>query len=158
MARVGPSGELVLLEDQDRSLWNQGRIEEGQRVFDRAIARGRPGPYVLQAAIAGAHAEDRPWEEIVGIYNRLAELDRSPVVHLNRAVAIALSGRLEDGLALVDQLGELEGYHLFHAARADLLRRLDRRPEAAEAYRTALELTANEAERGYLERRLREVA
>jgi RNA polymerase sigma-70 factor, ECF subfamily len=158
MARVGPSGELVLLEDQDRTLWNRSRIEEGQRVFDRAIARGRPGPYVLQAAIAAAHAEDRPWEEIVGIYDRLAELDRSPVVHLNRAVAVALSGRLEDGLALVEQLGELEGYHLFHAARADLLRRLDRRPEAAAAYRTALELTANEAERGYLERRLREVA
>jgi RNA polymerase sigma-70 factor, ECF subfamily len=142
-ARVAASGELVLLEDQDRSLWNSDRVEEGLHVLDRAVARGGPGPYVLQAAIAAAHAEDRPWEE---------------VVRLNRAVAVALAGRIEDGLAQVEQLRELEGYHLFHAARADLLRRLDRRPEAAAAYRAALELTANEAERGYLERRLHEVA
>jgi RNA polymerase sigma-70 factor, ECF subfamily len=157
-ARVGPDGELVLLEDQDRDLWNRDRIEEGLRVLDRAVALRRPGPYQLQAAIAAAHAEGRPWEEIVLLYDRLAQLEPSPVVELNRAVAVALSGRLEDGLALVDRLDGLDGYHLLHAARADLLRRLDRREEAAAAYRRALELTTNEAETRYLGRRLLEVS
>jgi RNA polymerase sigma-70 factor, ECF subfamily len=156
-ARVGPGGELVLLEDQDRALWNRDRIDEGLRVLEHAVARRRRGPYVLQAAIAAAHAEDRPSEDIVGLYDRLAELDSSPVVLLNRAVAIALAGRVEEALALVDGLDNLVGYHLFHAARADLLRRLERRDEAAVAYELALELTANEAERGYFERRLAEV-
>jgi len=156
-ARVGPEGELVLLEDQDRGLWNGDRIDEGLRVLDRGVSLGAPGRYVLQAAIAAAHAEDRPWDEIVALYDRLLELDPSPVVRLNRAVAVALAGRLEEGLCLVEELDSLEAYHLFHAARADLLRRLDRRPEAAAAYRQALELTENEAERGYFRRRLAEV-
>jgi RNA polymerase sigma-70 factor (ECF subfamily) len=157
-ARVGPDGELVLLEDQDRALWNTDRIEEGLRVLERAIALRRAGPYQLQAAIAAAHAEERPWSEIVLLYDRLAQLDPSPVVELNRAVAVAFAGRIEDGLALVDRLDGLEEYHLLHAARADLLRRLDRRAEAAAAYRRALALTGNEAESRYLERRLLEVS
>ena len=156
-ARVAPSGELVLLEDQDRTLWNQERIAEGLRVLERSLALRRAGPYVLQAAIAAAHAQDRPWDEIVELYDRLAVVDPSPIVLLNRAVAVALAGRVEEGLLLVDELSSLEAYHLFHAARADLLRRLDRRDEAADAYRQALELTASEVERGYFERRLSEV-
>ena len=157
-ARVGPDGELVLLEDQDRSLWSRERIAEGLRVLERAVSLRRAGPYQLQAAIAAAHAEGRPWSEIAQLYDRLVVFDPSPVVGLNRAVAIALAGRIEDGLALVERLDELDGYHLLHAARADLLRRLDRRDEAAAAYRRALELTANEAESRYLERRLLEVS
>jgi len=158
LARVGPDGELVLLEDQDRTLWDEGRIGEGLRVLERAISLRRPGPYQLQAAIAAAHVEGRPWSEIATLYDRLAEIDASPVVQLNRAVAIALSGRVDEGLALVDELGGLGEYHLLHAARADLLRRLDRRAEAAASYRRALELTANDSERRYLEGRLREVS
>ena len=157
-ARIGPSGELVLLEDQDRALWDRSRIGEGLRVLERAGSIGRSGPYQLQAAIAAAHAEDRPWGEIALLYDRLAELDPSPVVRLNRAVAIALSGRVDEALALIDDLAGLEGYHLLYAARADLLRRLDRREEAVAAYRQALELTANDAERHYLEGRLREMS
>jgi RNA polymerase sigma-70 factor (ECF subfamily) len=157
-ARVGPDGELVLLEDQDRALWNADRIAEGLRVLDRAVSLRRAGPYQLQAAIAAAHAEGRPWSEIVLLYDGLAQLDPSPVVELNRAVAVALAGRIEDGLALVDRLDGLDEYHLLHAARADLLRRLDRRDEAAASYRRALELTGNEAESRYLERRLLEVS
>jgi RNA polymerase sigma-70 factor (ECF subfamily) len=157
-ARIGPRGELVLLEDQDRTLWDRHRIDEGLRVLERAVTLGRAGPYVLQAAIAAAHAEDRPWDEIVLLYDRLAEIAPSPVVALNRAVAVALAGRLEEGLALVDALAELEGYHLLRATRADLLRRLERRPEAASAYRLALEITTNEAERRFLEGRLAEVS
>ena len=158
LARVGPDGELVLLEDQDRTLWDEGRIGEGLRVLERAISLRRPGPYQLQAAIAAAHVEGRPSSEIATLYDRLAEIDASPVVQLNRAVAIALSGRVDEGLALVDELGGLGEYHLLHAARADLLRRLDRRAEAAVSYRRALELTANDSERRYLEGRLREVS
>jgi RNA polymerase sigma-70 factor (ECF subfamily) len=157
-ARVGADGELVLLDDQDRSLWDRARIDEGMRVLERAVSLRRPGPYQLQAAIAAAHAESRPWTEIVALYDRLGELDPSPVVQLNRAVAVALSGELERGLALMDGLEGLGGYHLLHAARADLLRRLDRRDEAAASYRRALELTANEPETRYLERRLAEVS
>ncbi len=157
-ARVGADGELVLLADQDRSLWNGKRIAEGLRMLERAVSLRRPGPYQLQAAIAAAHAEDRPWSEIVLLYDRLAEVEPSPVVELNRAVAIALSGRVEDGLALLDGIEGLDEYHLLHAARADLYRRLDRRHEAAAAYRRALELTANEPASRYLERRLAEVS
>ncbi|MGH3076649.1 MAG: RNA polymerase sigma factor [Gaiellaceae bacterium] len=157
-ARTGPSGELVLLEDQDRGLWDRTRIGEGLRVLERAASLGRPGPYQLQAAIAAAHVEDRPWSEIAALYDRLVELDTSPVVRLNRAVAVALSGRIDEGLGLVDDLEGLGDYHLLHAARADLLRRLDRREEASAAYRQALELTANDTERRYLEGRLREVS
>ena len=157
-ARVGADGELVLLADQDRSLWNGKRIAEGLRMLERAVSLRRPGPYQLQAAIAAAHAEDRPWSEIVLLYDRLAEVDLSPVVELNRAVAIALSGRVDEGLALLDGIEGLDEYHLLHAARADLYRRLDRRQEAAAAYRRALELTANEPESRYLERRRAEVS
>jgi RNA polymerase sigma-70 factor (ECF subfamily) len=157
-ARTGPDGEIVLLEDQDRGLWDQNRIAEGLRVLERAASLRRVGLYQLQAAIAAAHAEGRPWSEIVVLYDRLSELDPSPIVELNRAVAVALSGRLDEGLALVDGLRELEGYHLLHAARADLLRRLQRNDEAADSYRRALELTANDAESRYLERRLLEVS
>ncbi|MBA2742207.1 MAG: RNA polymerase sigma factor [Actinobacteria bacterium] len=157
LARVSPAGELVLLEDQDRALWSPERIGEGLRVLDRALSLRRRGPYVLQAAIAGAHAEDRPWEEIVVLYDHLAALDPSPVVLLNRAVAVALAGRVEKGLLLIEQLDTLGAYHLFHAARADLLRRLDRREEAAHAYRQALALSSSEVERGYFQRRLSEV-
>jgi RNA polymerase sigma-70 factor (ECF subfamily) len=157
-ARVGPSGELVLLEEQDRSLWNRDRVAEGLRALDRAVALGRPGPYVLQAAIAAAHARDRSKDEIVTLYDRLAELDPSPVILLNRAVAVALAGEVEDGLAQIESLDVLDRYHLYHAARADLLRRLDRRDDAASAYRAALALVGNEAERTYLERRLLEVS
>ena len=157
-ARIGPTGELVLLEDQDRSLWDRDRIDEGLRVLGRAASLRRVGRYQLQAGIAAAHAENRPWSEIVLLYDRLGELDPSPIVELNRAVAVALSGRLDEGLALVNGLRDLEGYHLLHAARADLLRRLERPEEAAEAYRRALELTANESESRYLERRLLEVS
>ena len=157
-ARVGPRGELVLLEEQDRALWSSDRIDEGLHVLGRALSLRRVGPYQLQAAIAAAHAEERPWDEIVSLYDRLAALDPSPVVQLNRAVAVGLSGRLEEGLELVDGLDGLAGYHPFHVARADLLRRLERRGESASEYRTAIELTANEAERDFLERRLAEVS
>ena len=157
-ARVGEDGEIVLLEDQDRALWNDARIDEGLRVLDRAVSLRRPGPYQLQAAIAAAHAEKRPKIEIVLLYEALASLDPSPVVQLNRAVAVALAGNVDEGLALLDEIEGLEQYHLLHAARADLYRRLDRRGEAAAAYRRALELTTNEAETRYLERRLAEVS
>ncbi|HEX5028792.1 MAG TPA: RNA polymerase sigma factor [Gaiellaceae bacterium] len=157
-ARVGAEGEIVLLEDQDRSLWDGVRIAEGLRVLDRAVSLRRPGSYQLQAAIAAAHAEGRPKEEIAAFYDALAAVDPSPVVLLNRAVAVALAGDVDRGLALIDELGSLEDYYLLHAARADLCRRLGRRDDAAEAYRRALELTANETETRYLERRLAEVS
>jgi len=156
-ARVGADGELVLLDDQDRTLWDRARIDEGLRMLERAVSLRRAGPYQLQAAIAAAHAESRPWSEIVLLYNRLAEIDSSPVIQLNRAVAVALSGNVSEGLALLDEIEGLDGYHLLHAARADLYRRLDMRAEAAAEYRLALELTANEAETRYLGRRLAEV-
>jgi RNA polymerase sigma-70 factor (ECF subfamily) len=157
-ARVGEEGEIVLLEDQDRSLWDRPRIDEGIRVLDRAVSIRRPGPYQLQAAIAAAHAEDRPREEIVVLYDALVAMDPSPVVRLNRAVAVALAGDVDGGLALIDEIDVLDDYHLLHAARADLCRRLGRRNEAAAAYRRALALTANETETRYLERRLAEVS
>jgi RNA polymerase sigma-70 factor (ECF subfamily) len=157
-ARVAADGSLVLLEDQDRGLWDRTRIDEGLRVLERAASLRRPGRYQLQAAIAAAHAEERPWREIVLLYDALAALDPSPIVLLNLAVAVALAGRVEDGLALMDSLDGLDDYHLLHAARADLLRRLERHDEAAAAYRHALELTANEPEIRYLERRLAEVS
>jgi RNA polymerase sigma-70 factor (ECF subfamily) len=157
-ARIGDDGEIVLLEDQDRSLWNEARIAEGLRVLDRAVSLRRPGPYQLQAAIAATHAEGRPKAEIVALYDALAALDPSPVVHLNRAVAVALAGDIGEGLALLEAIDGLDQYHLLHAARADLYRRLDRRDDAAAAYRRALELTTNEAESRYLRRRLAEVS
>jgi RNA polymerase sigma-70 factor (ECF subfamily) len=157
-ARRDADGELVLLEDQDRSLWDTARIEEGLRVLERAYALRRPGPYQLQAAIAAGHARDEPWETIAAVYDRLAELEPSPVVELNRAVAHAFAHGPEHGLHLIDRIEGLEGYHLKPAARADLLRRLGRRDEAADAYREALALPMNDADRRFLERRLAEVA
>jgi RNA polymerase sigma-70 factor (ECF subfamily) len=157
-ARVGDDGEIVLLEDQDRALWNEARIDEGLRVLDRAVSLRRRGPYQLQAAIAAAHAEDRPKAEIVALYEALAAVDPSPVIRLNHAVAVALAGDVGGGLALLDAIDGLESYHLLHAARADLYRRLDRRDEAADSYRRALELTTSDSESRFLERRLAEVS
>ena len=157
-ARVGPNGEIVLLEDQDRSLWNPLRIDEGLRMLERAVSLRRVGPYQLQAAIAAAHAEDRPRAEIVALYEALERHDPSPVVRLNHAVAVALAGDVDEGLSMLDEIEGLESYHLLHAARADLYRRLDRREDAADAYRRALELTTSDVESRFLERRLAEVS
>jgi RNA polymerase sigma-70 factor (ECF subfamily) len=149
-------GELVLLADQDRSLWDREQIAAGRAALDRAIAlRGR-GSYVLQAAIASLHADDeRDWNEIAALYGELARLTGSPVVALNRAVAVAKTEGPEAGLALLDELDrDLAGYQYLHAARADLLRRLERAGEARAAYERALALTTAEPERRFLERRL----
>ena len=156
-ARVAADGSLVLLEDQDRTRWNRRRIEEGTRVLDRALAHRRPGPYQLQAAIAALHLEDETdWRQIAALYAELARLEPTPVVELNRAVAVAMADGPERGLELIDRI-ELPGYHLLHAARADLLRRLERREEAAAAYREALALGMNATERAFLEQRLAEM-
>src|SRR5688572_13083903 len=157
-ARTAPDGELVLLEDQDRSLWNDARIGEGLRVLERAVSLRRRGPYQLQAAIAAAHAESLSRMEIVALYEALVSIEPSPVARLNHAVAVALAGDIDDGLALLDAIDGLEGYHLLHAARADLYRRLDRRDEAADSYRRALELATSDVESRFLERRLAEVS
>jgi RNA polymerase sigma-70 factor (ECF subfamily) len=157
-ARTGPDGELVLLDDQDRSLWDAARIDEGTRVLERAVSLRRPGAYQLQAAIAAAHAAERPRAEIVELYEHLSALDPSPVVRLNHAVAVALDGDAERGLELLDGIDGLESYHLYHAARADLQRRLDRRDEAATSYAQALALATSDPERRFLERRLAEVS
>jgi RNA polymerase sigma-70 factor (ECF subfamily) len=150
-------GEIVLLADQDRSLWNTAQIDAGRLVLGRAIALGGRGPYLLQAAIAAVHADEpRDWEEIVALYGELVQLTGSPVVELNRTVAIAEARGAEHALPLLDQL-ELDGYHYFHAARAELLRRVDRLEEARAAYERALELVHADAERRFLERRLREL-
>ena len=156
-ARVSADGELVLLPEQDRSRWDVDRIEEGIRVLDKAAALRRPGPYQLQAAIAACHARGEGGATIVAVYDRLVQLDPSPVVLLNRAVAIALAGDVERGLEEIDALGGLADYQPYHVARADLLRRLARSGDAAEEYRRAIELTSNEPERRFLERRLNEV-
>ena len=157
-ARVDEEGALVLLADQDRSLWDRGRIEEGRRVLDRALRLRRPGPYQLQAAIASLHFEENTdWSEIVALYSRLGEIAPSPVVELNRAVAVAMDDGPERGLDLINRIEGPEGYRHFHSARADLLRRLGRSDEAAGAYTRAIELAAQPAERAFLERRLAEV-
>ena len=156
-ARVGPDGELVLLADQDRTLWDRRAIDEGLRVLRRAEAHGRPGRYQLQAAIAAGHAEGTDPQTIAAVYDALLQIDPSPVVRLNRAVAIALAGDVAKALDLIDRLDELDGYAYLHAARADLLRRLERDDEAAASYRAALALTDNAPERRFLEGRLREV-
>ncbi len=164
-ARTSPEGELVLLDDQDRSLWNRGQIAEGSALVERALRSRRFGPYTLQGAIAAVHAEApdaaaTDWAQIVGLHNVLAPADRSPVVELNRAVAIAMRDGPAAGLARIDALlarGDLEDYHLAHAARADLYRRLGRTVEARAAYERALELARQEPERRFLARRLREL-
>jgi RNA polymerase sigma-70 factor (ECF subfamily) len=156
-ARAGP--ELVLLEQQDRSLWDDAKIAEGRRVLDRALAFRSIGPYQVQAAIASLHAEpETDWREIACLYGVLAARSPSPVVELNRAVALAFAEGPERGLEFVERIDGLDGYHLFHSARADLLRRLGRLDEAATAYRAALELAHEPVERRFLERRLAEVA
>ena len=156
-ARVGPDGDLVLLADQDRSLWDSAEIEEGLRVLRRAEGLRRPGPYQLQAAIAAGHAEGADATTIAAVYEALERLDPSPVVRLNRAVAVALAGDVETGLRMIDGIEGLDGYGYLPAARADLLRRLGRPDDAAASYREALALTDNVPERRFLERRLREV-
>jgi RNA polymerase sigma-70 factor, ECF subfamily len=157
-ARLDAQGELVLLEDQNRALWDRGRIAEGRRVLERALSFRQAGPYQVQAAIAALHTDETTdWAQIAALYGRLVELTPSPVVELNRAVAVAMAEGPAAGLALIDRLEGLEAYHLLHAARADLLRRLDRREEAAEAYRQALALATGPAERSFLERRLVEM-
>jgi RNA polymerase sigma-70 factor, ECF subfamily len=162
--RVDAAGNLVPLERQDRDAWDQERIAQGLSILDGALRRRQPGPYQIQAAIAACHAtaaaaSDTDWAEIAGLYGELAKLMPSPVVELNRAVAVAMADGPAVGLALVDALAESEalaGYHLLPATRADLLRRLGRADEAAAAYREALALVTSDAERRYLSRRLSE--
>jgi RNA polymerase sigma-70 factor (ECF subfamily) len=159
--RTDAGGDLVLLEDQDRSRWDHDMIDEGLSTLDRALDERAPGPYQLQAAIAALHArapraQDTDWPQIAALYGTLALLEPSPVVELNRAVAVAMADGPAVALPLVDALAtELDRYHLFHAARADLLRRLGRDEEAAAGYRRALELATNPAERAFLNRRLK---
>jgi RNA polymerase sigma-70 factor, ECF subfamily len=163
-ARLDSSGDLVVLEDQDRSRWNQRQIAEALPLVDEAF-RGDPGPYAVQAAIAALHcraarSEDTDWPQILRLYDLLERLQPSPIVSLNRAVAVAMALGPQSGLALIDGLatnGDLDDYHLLHSARADLLRRMGSVEEAAQAYTKALALVANDSERRFLERRLREV-
>jgi RNA polymerase sigma-70 factor (ECF subfamily) len=163
-ARLGDDGNLVVLEEQDRGLWNRAQIDEALALVDEAL-RGDAGPFALEAAIAAEHckaarAEDTDWPQIVKLYDRLAELMPSPIVSLNRAVAVAMANGPEAALTLIDELaatGELDEYHLLHAARADMLRRLGSNDEAAESYESALRLATNDSERRFLERRLREM-
>jgi len=165
LARATPTGEIVLLSDQDRSLWNREQIAEGTALVERAIASRRFGPYTLQAAIAGVHAdaatpEATDWNEIVGLYDLLLRMDPSPVIELNRAVAVAMRDGPEAGLALVDSIlarGDLGDYHLAHAARADLCRRLGRSADARASYQRAIALARQDPERQFLERRLAEL-
>jgi len=162
-ARTSASGELILLDEQDRSLWNREQIAEGVRLVERALGSRRFGPYTLQAAIAAVHAEAptaeaTDWTQIVALYDLLLHVDPSPIVELNRAAAVAMRDGPQRGLDLIDAIlarGELSTYHHAHAARAELCRRLDRRDEAIAAYRQALELTQQRPERRLIERRLR---
>jgi RNA polymerase sigma-70 factor, ECF subfamily len=161
-ARSTSDGQLIPLEEQDRSLWHQDQIEEGIRLVERALGRRNVGPYQLQGAIAAIHAEARTaeetdWKQIAALYAILNTAQASPIVALNHAVAVAMSESLELGLAMIEELGacgELNSYHLYHAARADLLRRMGRNPEAIESYRRALALASNAVELRYLGRRL----
>jgi RNA polymerase sigma-70 factor (ECF subfamily) len=164
-ARTSPNGDLILLEDQDRALWNRNQITEGVSLVARALASGQVGPYTIQAAIATVHAQApsaaaTDWGHIVALYDLLLQAHPSPVVELNRAVAVAMRDNPEAGLALVDAIlarRELENYHLAHAARADLCRRLGRTAEARTSYERALNLTQQEPERRFLGRRLSEL-
>jgi RNA polymerase sigma-70 factor (ECF subfamily) len=165
-ARLDAAGDLVTLEDQDRSLWDAASIAEGVRVLEAALGQGRPGPYQIQAAIAACHvtaaaAEETDWAHIALLYGRLAEFLPTPVVELNRAVAVGMADGPAAGLVLIEELeasGKLAGYHLLPATRADFLRRLGRLPEAAVAYAAALDLVSTDAERRYLSRRLTETS
>jgi RNA polymerase sigma-70 factor (ECF subfamily) len=161
-ARTSPDGAFVTLEEQDRTLWEQGKIELGATLVERALRMRRPGPYQLQAAIAALHCEassagETDWEQIAILYATLFRMTPTPIVALNHAVAVAMAHGYEKGLALMDELGEtgkVDGYYLFHAARADLLRRMERNLASAAAYRSALDLVSNDLERAYLSRRL----
>lgn len=163
-ARLDEAGDLVVLEEQDRSRWNKEQIAEALTLVDEALSNS-PGPFALEAAIAAEHckaarANDTDWPRIVNLYDLLQQLLPSPVVALNRAVAVAMAHGPNTGLAIIDELaaaGELDDYHLLHAARADMLRRLGSNTEAAESYEQALSLATNDSERRFLERRLREV-
>ncbi len=164
-ARTSPEGDLILLDDQDRALWNREQIKEGQALVERALLSRRFGPYTLQAAIAAVHADasvpaNTDWRQIVGLYDALTRIDPSPVVELNRAVAVAMRDGPEAGLNLTDAIlarGDLSGYHLAHSARAELCRRLGRTADARASYERALALTRQEPERRFLERRLRDL-
>jgi RNA polymerase sigma-70 factor, ECF subfamily len=165
-ARVTAEGDLVTLEEQDRSLWDRQEIEEGLRLIEAALRLGQAGSYQVQAAIAAVHsqaakAQETDWKQIAALYARLAEMTGSPVVALNHAVSVAMSEGIEKGLALILNLGaapELGRYHLYHAARADLLRRLGRREEALRAYEQASALTSNSVEQRYLRRRIEQLS
>jgi RNA polymerase sigma-70 factor (ECF subfamily) len=165
-ARVDDRGEQVLLEDQDRSKWDRQKIGEGTLILEEALRRRTPGPYQLQAAIAAVHCEakhpeDTDWRQIVALYSALDALQPSPIISLNRAVAVAMAYGAEEGFRAVEKLSQdeqLSRYLFYHSTRADLLRRLDRNPEAADAYREALTLAENEPERRFLKRRLHEVS
>ena len=165
-ARTAPDGQLVLLADQDRALWNRDQIAEGSALVERALARRRIGPYTVQAAIAAVHAGAphagaTDWAQIVGLYDLLVRADPSPVVELNRAAAVAMRDGAQAGLALVDAIldrGDLADYHLAHSARADLCRRLGKTEEARASYQRALSRARLEPERRFLERRLRELS
>jgi RNA polymerase sigma-70 factor (ECF subfamily) len=165
-ARMSSEGDLVLLEEQNRLLWDRVQIAEGIRLVERSLSTAAPGPYALQAAIAALHAEaptaaDTDWAEVVGLYDLLARIEPSPVVALNRAVAVAMKEGPAAGLALIDDIvarGQLKDYRLLHAARADLCRRLGRADDALASYRQALALTRQEPERRFLERRIAEVS
>lgn len=164
-ARTSPTGDLILLEDQDRALWDRNQIIEGVSLVARALAPGQVGPYTIQAAIAAAHAQApsataTDWTQIVALYDLLLQAHPSPVVELNRAVAVAMGDGPLAGLTLINAIlarGELENYHLAHAARADLCRRLGKTAEARSSYQRALSLTQQEPERRFLERRRREL-
>ena len=163
-ARLDENNDLVVLEEQDRTLWNRPQINEALALVEEAL-RGEPGPFALEAAIAAEHckaarAEETNWAQIVTLYDTLEQLMPSPIVSLNRAVAIAMAKGPQPALALIDELaasGELDDYHLLHAARADMQRRLGANEEAAESYKTALGLVSNDGERRFLQRRLREL-
>jgi RNA polymerase sigma-70 factor (ECF subfamily) len=165
VARTSPSGELILLENQDRSAWNREQIAEGKSLVEQALASRRFGPYTLQAAIAGVHADAQSadatdWAQIAELYRILAQIEPSPVIELNRAVAVAMRDGPQAGLQLIDEIlahGELDDYYLAHSARADLCRRLGRSADAKVSYQRALELTRQEPERRFLEGRLREL-
>jgi RNA polymerase sigma-70 factor, ECF subfamily len=164
-ARASPAGELILLEEQDRSLWNREQIKEGVSLVERALSSRGVGPYTLQAAIAAVHAEARDatstdWGQIVGLYNVLLQADPSPVIALNRAAAVAMRDGPGEGLKLIDAIiarGELDDYYLAHAARGDLYKRLGRVNDAVAAYRRTLKLVGQEPERRFVIRRLREL-
>jgi RNA polymerase sigma-70 factor (ECF subfamily) len=166
LARLDSAGDLVTLEEQDRSLWDHAAIEEACELLDRAMRLRRPGPYQLQAAIAACHAtaesaDETDWAEIVILYDRLNQLVATPVIGLNRAVAVAMAFGPEAGLDLVDEIerdGQLSDYYLLPATRADLLRRLGRTAEARTAYAAAFELAPTDAERRYLRKRLTEAS